>query len=226
MGNARVRLELASVEDVSAVASLLARYGVDCPTLPLGDDAKAWVVTADGEEVGALQAVRSDDVVELTFFVAETHRRRGIARATVGRILGHGAWGTEVRYRITESDAAVAAVARATGFAPAGVTDAGQPLWVRDAPRPRPQADDITRFLDRDGRIDRYPLRSPQRRELLELIVERAVPHGRVVTEAEINECLGPFAPADDVAVLRRYLVDHGLLERTRSGSEYARTSQ
>lgn len=226
MGMTRIRLEVTPVENWSDVGVLLARHGVDGPARSIGEDAKAWSVTADGEEAGALQGVRSGDVVDLTFFVAESHRRRGIARAAVGRILGRGAWGGDVRYRITESDAAVAAVARATGFAPAGVTDAGQPLWVRDAPRPRPQADDITRFLDRDGRIDRYPLRSPQRRELLELIVERAVPHGRVFTEAEINECLGPFAPADDVAVLRRYLVDHGLLERTRSGSEYARTSQ
>lgn len=37
-----------------------------------------------------------------------------------------------------------------------------------------------------------------------------------------MNERLAPFAPGGDVAVLRRYLVDHGLLERTPSGSEYA----
>lgn len=36
------------------------------------------------------------------------------------------------------------------------------------------------------------------------------------------DEWWEPYAPGGDVAVLRRYLVDHGILERTRSGSEYA----
>jgi hypothetical protein len=45
-----------------------------------------------------------------------------------------------------------------------------------------------------------------------------------VLTEKEVNERLASFA--DDVAVLRRHLVDVKFLERTRSGSEYARTSE
>ena len=45
----------------------------------------------------------------------------------------------------------------------------------------------------------------------------------RTYTEAEVNDTLEPYATGGDVAVLRRYLVDHELLERTRSGSEYAR---
>lgn len=42
-----------------------------------------------------------------------------------------------------------------------------------------------------------------------------------VLTEAELNERLVPFD--EDVAALRRYLVDEGLLMRTRSGSSYSR---
>ena len=41
-----------------------------------------------------------------------------------------------------------------------------------------------------------------------------------LLTEKELGERLGEFA--DDVAVLRRYLVDFGLLIRTRSGSTYS----
>ena len=40
------------------------------------------------------------------------------------------------------------------------------------------------------------------------------------LTEREINERLA--AIVDDVAAIRRYLVDEGLIERTRSGTEYA----
>lgn len=43
-----------------------------------------------------------------------------------------------------------------------------------------------------------------------------------VVDERELSERLLRFG--DDPALLRRYLVDFGLVERPRSGSEYART--
>nr|WP_292684125.1 DUF2087 domain-containing protein [Microbacterium sp. SCN 69-37] len=40
------------------------------------------------------------------------------------------------------------------------------------------------------------------------------------------QHALEPDAPNGDVAVLRRYLVDHGLLRRTASGSEHVRTHE
>ena len=45
-----------------------------------------------------------------------------------------------------------------------------------------------------------------------------------VVTERELTERLAPFGP--DTAALRRAMVDAEVLERTRSGSEYARVAQ
>lgn len=89
------------------------------------------------------------------------------------------------------------------------------------ASAPRPAGPE--RFLDGDGRIDRYPAGASDRAELLRWVTERTLSPGRVYTEAEINDALESRAPGGDVAVLRRSLVDHGLLERTRSGSEYAR---
>ncbi|MFB7885443.1 DUF2087 domain-containing protein [Microbacterium sp. NPDC056057] len=77
------------------------------------------------------------------------------------------------------------------------------------------------RFLTADGRIDRYPAQQGDRDELLRWIADRAFRAGEVLTEKQTNERLAPFT--GDVAVLRRYLVDAALLERTRSGSEYAR---
>lgn len=85
--------------------------------------------------------------------------------------------------------------------------------------RPRPQG--VERFLDADGRIRVYPSDRRERAELLALVASRAVHSGEVLGEREVNARLEAFT--DDVAVLRRYLVDHGELERTRSGSEYAR---
>ena len=79
------------------------------------------------------------------------------------------------------------------------------------------------RYLTAEGRIDRYPVRDADRRELLEWVATRALRPGEVLTEGEINERLEPFTP--DVAVLRRYLVDYEVIERTRSGSQYALVS-
>ncbi|HEV7950201.1 MAG TPA: DUF2087 domain-containing protein [Glaciihabitans sp.] len=81
----------------------------------------------------------------------------------------------------------------------------------------------VDRFM-RDGKIDRYPASSAERRELLEWIVQQAIAEGEVLSEQEINDRLAAFT--EDFAVLRRYLVDFELLERTASGSSYARASQ
>lgn len=77
------------------------------------------------------------------------------------------------------------------------------------------------RFLDGRGQIDRYPISADERRALLVLVAERTLAEGEVVPEAELNERLAVFSP--DTAALRRYMVDDEVLERTRSGSEYAR---
>jgi hypothetical protein len=78
----------------------------------------------------------------------------------------------------------------------------------------------VDRFL-RLGRIDRYPAGAADRRELLAWIVADAIQPGEVLTERQVNERLLSYT--DDVVLLRRYLVDFGLLARTTSGSSYSR---
>jgi hypothetical protein len=78
----------------------------------------------------------------------------------------------------------------------------------------------VDRFL-RLGRIDRYPASAADRRELLAWIVGEAIQPGEDLTERQVNERLLSFT--EDVVLLRRYLVDFGLLERTASGSSYSR---
>lgn len=91
---------------------------------------------------------------------------------------------------------------------------------LRAAPQPV-RRHGIGRFLTVDGRIDRYPAAAAERRQLLEHVAAEVLAPGEVVSEPELNERLVPFD--SDVALLRRYLVDHELLERSRNGSEYVR---
>jgi hypothetical protein len=77
----------------------------------------------------------------------------------------------------------------------------------------------VDRFLV-DGRIAQYPANPDARRELLSEVARRALRPDEVLDERAVNERLAVFS--DDVAVLRRYLVDHELLERRADGSEYA----
>ncbi|WP_169582580.1 MULTISPECIES: DUF2087 domain-containing protein [Microbacterium] len=77
----------------------------------------------------------------------------------------------------------------------------------------------VVRFLDRDGRIIRWPVRFDDLLELLQWVAARALEPSAAYTEAEINERLAAFT--DDVALLRRHLVDAGVVARTPSGSEY-----
>jgi len=204
---ARVRLELRPVTDVAA------------------PDRRVWSLVVDGEHCGTLEGVRIGDEVRLAVDVTDQAHEWGVVRSAIGRVLGLAPWGGDVSYVISTADDRLREAARETGFRPDDATAVGRDLWRRAAPRPRAAADDITRFLDRDGRIDRYPLRASERRALLEWVVQRAVPHGVVLDEAGINARLEAFAPGGDVAVLRRYLVDHEFVERTPSGSQYARVS-
>jgi hypothetical protein len=86
-------------------------------------------------------------------------------------------------------------------------------------PRRQPKTG-VDRFL-RLGRIDRYPASAADRRELLAWIAGEAIRPGEDLTERQVNERLLSYT--DDVVLLRRYLVDFGLLERNASGSSYSR---
>ncbi|WP_240721367.1 DUF2087 domain-containing protein [Pseudarthrobacter sp. NamE5] len=86
--------------------------------------------------------------------------------------------------------------------------------------QPRQAQTGVDRFM-RLGRIERYPANKSERRELLSWIAKEAMEPGERLTERQVNERLISYT--DDVVLLRRYLVDFGLLERTPSGSSYSR---
>lgn len=89
-------------------------------------------------------------------------------------------------------------------------------LLAADAPKRR---EGVERFLDGTS-IRQFPAAAAERLRLLEWVARRAFAPGQRLSEAEVNERLRPFF--EDVAALRRYLVDHGLLLRRADGGEYA----
>ena len=77
----------------------------------------------------------------------------------------------------------------------------------------------ILRFFDVEGRIERYPRKHDDRVEMLRLVASKAIDPGQQLTEAELTARLQGFT--QDTALLRRYLVDYGLLGRRSDGSAY-----
>jgi hypothetical protein len=73
----------------------------------------------------------------------------------------------------------------------------------------------VRRYLNPDGSLRGMPARRGPRLLVLQHIVRR-IPAGEELREAAINDLLRPVSP--DVAMLRRYLVDEGLLERWPPG--------
>ncbi len=78
--------------------------------------------------------------------------------------------------------------------------------------------DKVLRAYFRDGRLTVMPRSGQRRQVVLEHIVQRFEP-GRRYPEVEVNLILRQVW--DDVAALRRYLVDAALLDR--AGGEYWR---
>jgi hypothetical protein len=75
------------------------------------------------------------------------------------------------------------------------------------------------RFLDPAGRLRGYPSKAPDRLELLRLLGPRVVSGDEDIPEGVLNKRLAKIT--DDVATLRRYLVEAEVLERFADGSGY-----
>lgn len=85
---------------------------------------------------------------------------------------------------------------------------------ARKVPREGPQ-----RFFDAEGRIERYPRKHEERLEMLQLVAGKTIDPGQRLNEAELVVRLEEFT--QDTALLRRYLVDYGVLGRQSDGSAY-----
>jgi hypothetical protein len=88
------------------------------------------------------------------------------------------------------------------------------------SPRRLTDQEKVVRAFIRDGRLVSIPAKPSKRDLLLPVILDRCFPEDRPYEEAEVNTRLGELHP--DVAALRRYLIDAGLM--TRDGGVYRRT--
>ena len=75
------------------------------------------------------------------------------------------------------------------------------------------------RFLTADGRIDRYPSQHGERDGFLRFVAGRVLAADETLSEAELGARLSVLTA--DIALLRRMLVDHGILTRDPAGAEY-----
>ena len=80
----------------------------------------------------------------------------------------------------------------------------------------------VDRFV-RDDRIVQYPVRADDRLEVLTWARDRALPDASELSEPELGARLAELT--SDVAALRRYLVDAGLVVRDADGRRYWRAS-
>lgn len=77
-------------------------------------------------------------------------------------------------------------------------------------------------FKDSSGRITKLPAKLSRKNKLSIELLE-AFEMGVTYTEPELNEILKSYL--DDFALVRRTLVDMGLLERDAYGKQYRRVS-
>ena len=82
-----------------------------------------------------------------------------------------------------------------------------------------PVASDVLRRFIRNGRLVSIPMARSKRLVILDHLSQEFEPGWRY-TEKDVNEILGDYH--EDVAALRRYLVDEGFMDR--EGGEYWRT--
>jgi len=83
----------------------------------------------------------------------------------------------------------------------------------------------IDQFLDDCGRIMQMPQKQAARIGVLEYLAEKFEPDA-VYSEREVNEICNRWHTFGDYFLLRRELVDHGLLDRERDGSKYWRVTK
>ncbi|WKY48397.1 DUF2087 domain-containing protein [Eubacteriaceae bacterium ES3] len=78
----------------------------------------------------------------------------------------------------------------------------------------------ISKFLDERGRINQLPKKKTTRLEILTYLTQK-FDLNKDYTEKEVNEMCQVWHTFDDYFILRRELIDYGLLKRTVNGSRY-----
>ncbi len=80
--------------------------------------------------------------------------------------------------------------------------------------------DILKRFLDEEGKIKQLPVKKEVRFVVLAYLAEKFLTD-RDYTEKEVNGIIDRWHTFGDYFVLRRELIDNGLLCRTSNGAKY-----
>jgi hypothetical protein len=80
--------------------------------------------------------------------------------------------------------------------------------------------DILERFLDDEGNIKQLPSKKDARLVVLSYLAEK-FEVGRDYTEKEVNAIIDGWHTFGDYFLLRRELIDSGLMRRTRDGARY-----
>jgi hypothetical protein len=76
----------------------------------------------------------------------------------------------------------------------------------------------VNNYADPDGRLKQIPTKQKKFEAILRYIIPAFEP-GKRYSEKEVNEILERFN--EDTAVLRRGLVDYGMMGREKDGTQY-----
>jgi hypothetical protein len=80
--------------------------------------------------------------------------------------------------------------------------------------------EDITAFLDDEGKVKIWPSKMKKKLAVLEYIADKFEP-GKDYTEKEVNAIINEWHTFGDYFILRRGMADYKLLNRTKDGSRY-----
>ena len=81
---------------------------------------------------------------------------------------------------------------------------------------------DIARFLDEAGRITFFPKKRDKRDAILAYLAKK-FEVGRDYKEREVNGIIDAWHTFGDLFILRREMIEAGVLHRTRDGARYWR---
>lgn len=81
----------------------------------------------------------------------------------------------------------------------------------------------IGRFLDQEGRVKAWPAKRATQKLIIEYVAGK-FESGRTYSEKEVNAILTKWHTFGDYFILRRGLVEEGLMKRTPNGAEYRRS--
>ncbi|MGL4234868.1 DUF2087 domain-containing protein [Tabrizicola sp.] len=83
----------------------------------------------------------------------------------------------------------------------------------------------LRRCFDAQGRLTRWPARTSVQHQVLWVLWSH-LPRGEVMTERQISERLNQWHLFGDAAIIRRTLLELGLITRTPDCTEYRRVEQ